>query len=99
MSLELGFCPKCRRTFSDGAEFCAHCGWRNPEMIAKGKRLRLEGLVLMFVACLSCGGSCYSFDDGPLAYWAWYPLVGSALGLGLLGVAKWLKGLQFYAGK
>jgi hypothetical protein len=99
MSLELGFCPHCRRTLREEAEFCAHCGWRNPELVAKGKRLRLKGLGLMFAACLSCGGSCYSMDGGPLPYWAWHLLIGLAFGSGLVGFTKWLKGASFYAGK
>ena len=99
MSLELGICPHCRRTLREGAEFCAHCGWRNPALMEKGKRLRLEGLGLMLAACLSCGGSCLTVDGGPVPNWAWYPLIGVALGCGGLGFAKWLKGQQFYAGK
>ena len=99
MSLELGFCPKCRWTISDGAQFCAHCGWRNTEMIAKGKKLRVEGCFMMLTALLACGGGCTAMGASliPGDIFALFLLAGVALSI--VGAVKWWIGLGFYDGK
>lgn len=99
MVVTTGFCPKCRRTLGDGEKFCAHCGWRNPEMIAKGKRLRLEGCFMMLAALLACGGGCTAMGASliPGDIFALFLLAGVALSI--VGAVKWWIGLGFYDGK
>ncbi len=81
------------------AKFCAHCGWGNPEMIAKGKRMRLEGCGLMVAALLSCAGGCATISSGLITSDIWFHVLVFAVAVGGFGLVKWWLGLGFYDGK
>lgn len=99
MGHEQRWCGNCGKELLDQDSHCLQCGWRDPDVVVAGKRMRLHGLVLMGAGAFSCIGSCYTVDGGPLPNWAWYPLFGFGCLVGIVGFLRWLRGQESYAGK